>query len=403
MPGWLFGGWLALLVLLAGCASAAATPDALTSTWGEIITFGQAEQSHAPALWASRASVTAVWIGADDRGVHHDSRILTASGLTDTLVLPLPPMHPYGQQLFPATDDNLHLLWLDANTEGETRLYTALISPGMAVLRGPTVVSNRRTLRYSAISNADGSLWVVFSGGMAAEPALFAAHVDNQGRPRQDVVRAAASADWPSFAGSANGAMLFWRRPDDGQVFRALFHEGSISASLPVTAVSLAPGERLESLNAAADRTHGYLFWNITRANGQAETGWASDVWHSDDWQVGRLGVDMESGTYSTGFNTGTASTADAGDMWGRWASPLAGSYNTLPVAAQVGTALGVIYFRSGRIVGYQTIAKNISLIGQPAIRTDRDLFLYLAWAQPADSGAANLNLTTLRSYTASR
>lgn len=388
-----------LLMLLAGCAGTAATAATPVSAWGEIITFGQAEQGDAPALWASDAGVTAVWIGADDRGVHHDSRMVTAGGLSDTVVLPLPPVRPDAQQLFPAADDHLHLLWLDANADGETRLYAALLSPQLAVIRGPTVVSDRRTLRFAAVPNADGSLWVVFGGGLMAEPGLAAAYIDAQGRPRQQVTTVAANADWPSFAQSADGAVLFWRRPADGQVFRAPFHDGGVGSATPTTAIPLAAGDRLESLTAAADRTHGYIFWNITRANGQAETDWASGAWNTDDWHASRLGMNSNSSPFITGFNTGTASAANAGDQWVRWASPLAGAYDTLPVAAQVGTALGVIYFRAGKIAGYQAITENTSMIGLPAISTDRDLFLYLAWAQPTDSGSANLNLTTMRPF----
>ncbi|MBI5669574.1 MAG: hypothetical protein HZC41_16350 [Chloroflexi bacterium] len=391
---------LPLLLMLASCASAAATVTAPVSAWGQIITFGQAEQGDAPVLWASSAGVTAVWVGADERGVHHDSRNLTNSGLSGTVVLPLPPVYPFGQQLFPAADDHLHLLWLDANAEGEPRLYTALLSPQLTVIRGPTVVSDRRTLRFAVVPNADGSLWVVFSGGLMAEPGLFAAYVDAQGRPRQQVAPVAANADWPSFAQGADGVVLYWRRPADGRVFRASFHDGAADAVIATTAIPLAAGDRLESLAAAADRTHGYLFWNITRADGQVETGWASGAWNTGDWQAERLGVAIDDASpFITGFNTGTASTAGAGDQWARWASPPAGVYGVLPVAAQVGSALGVIYFQAGRIAGYQTIVENTSLIGLPAIRADRDLFLYLAWAQPNDSGSADLNLTTMRPF----
>ncbi len=396
MARWLCLGWA---LLLAACGLTDAAPPAQESVWGDVIVLAKAEQASAPALWVAPDRVTAAWIGADTDGVYQAARSLTRAGLSATARFPLARVHPYAQQLFPAGGGNLHLLWLDADTSNETRLFSALISPQLELLRGPTPVSDRWTLHYTAFVNGDGSLWVVFSGGLAAEPALFARYVDADGRVRQDMNRLAADAEWPSLAPAADRtAWLFWRQPSDGQVFRARFADGQLAASQPTVTISLNSGDRLDSLRAARDQTHAYLFWNVTRADGQAEASWASGTTDARVWLPARFGIRSDpQQAFITGFNTGTASAAQAGDNWLGQAVPLAAPVETLPVAARLGRALVIVYLRGGQIAGYQEILQNSQLIGLPALYADRDLFLYLAWAQPSATGAADLRLVSLK------
>lgn len=387
-----------LLLLAAGCEDAAIA-DTKMSAWGESIHLGQAEQRSAPHLWATSERVTAVWVGADTNGIYHHSRILTDGGLSPTATLPLSPVHPFAQQLLPASGDNLHLLWLDANAQGETRLYSAVISPKLELVRGPIMVSDRRTLRYAAAPAAGGASWVVFSGGLLAEPGLFALYLDAEGRARQDVIRLTTDADWPSLAQTNDGkTFLFWRRPSDGAVQRAGFTDGMLDEAQTIARASLPPGDRLESLDAALDSSHEYIFWNVTRADGQPETWWASGTPDSSEWPASRLGVTTDKDlSFETGFNSGTANAAGAGDQWLSWTAPLAGQFDTLPAAAQSGNMLALVYFREGQIAGYQEVVNDARLIGQPDLKTDRDRFLYLSWAQPNANGTADLWLASLK------
>ncbi len=396
MARWLWIGWA---LLLAACTPTDAVPTAQESAWGDVVVLAEAEQASAPALWVSPERVTAAWIGADADGVYQAARSLTRAGLSPAARFPLVRVHPHAQQLFPAGGGNLHLLWLDADTNSETRLFSALISPQLELLRGPTPVSDRWTLHYTAFVNGDGSLWVVFSGGLAAEPALFARYVDADGRVRQDMNRLAADAEWPSLAQAADRtAWLFWRQPSDGQVFRARFADGELATAQPTLTISLKSGDRLDSLRAAHDQTHAYLFWNVTRADGQTEARWASGAADAGVWLPTRFGIRSDTRqTFITGFNTGTASAAQAGDNWLGSAVPLAAPVETLPVAARLGRALVIVYLRGGRVAGYQEILQDSYLIGLPALYADRDLFLYLAWIQPSAAGMADLRLVTLK------
>lgn len=390
--------WFLLVLLAAGCTNAGVSSNVKISAWGAVIHLGQAEQRSAPELWATNERLTAVWVGADANGIYHNSRTLTDSGLSSIAVLPLSPVHPYGQQLFPASGDNLHLLWLDTNAEGETRLYSAVISPELTLVRGPILVSDRRTLRYAAIPDRHGALWVVFSGGLVAEPGLYAVYLDAEGRPRQDITQITTDADWPSFAQTNDSAsLLFWRRPSDGAVQRARFAGGSLDEATIITQIPLLPGERPEDLSAALDSSHEYVFWTVTRG-GQAETWWASGTPGSSDWQAVRLGVTVNQNIFfETGFNTGAANAAYTGEQWLSWAMPLNGQHDPLPVAVQNGNTLGIVYFHDGQIAGYHEIANDVRLIGPPELKADRDLFLYISWAQPGADGTADLWLTSLK------
>lgn len=389
----------ALLALAAGCA--AAVPPS-TTAW-PALTVGQAEQSAAPAMWAGVDGLTLAWVGADDSGIHQDARAITPGGMTAAVVLPLPPARPYGQQLAPAAGSDRHLLWMDADAEGQNRLYAAVITADLAIKRGPTPVSAEATRRYAVLSNDDGSLWVVSGGGLPAEPRLRAYYIDPSGRPRQDsLAPLAADADWPSFVRWGGGAVdLFWWQPSDGAVKYAPFdaENGTLGSPTSVTTLNLAPGDRLEALSAAHDRTRGYLFANLTRAGGERETWFAGGMAGAAAWgDMRRLGIEVQAGrAFEAGFNAGDVLAAGPGELWLSLAAPAQGDFERLPAAALAGDDLGIVYFEGGQPAGFQVIAPDAGLIGPPALQADGERFLYLAWAQPARSGSAALRAASLR------
>lgn len=391
-----------LVIFLVLCL-AACTPSAMQtprSTWGAIITLGQAEQGDAPDFWPNAAGLTATWIDADERGVHHDGRALTPAGLSEQVTMPLPPVHPFGQQLYPASGDNLHLLWLDDNGAGETRLYGAVITSALEVVRGPTLLSEQATRRFTAIPNGDGTLWVISAGGLLSEPGLFARYVDEEGRPRlEETYQIVMDADWPMVI-QGEIPRLFWLRPSDGQVWASPLQDGQPTAPTPmVETVILNPGDHLTGFSGGQDMTHTYLFWNIARADGQHET-WFSAGRAGESWsRPARLGIDTTLTTdFATGFNTGTAQAAQAGEAVLSWAAPLNGQFEALPLAGVVDkNQLAMVYLRGGAVVGWQPLTSIRFLIGAPLLHTDRDRHLYLSWAEPTPAGTADLRVTSTR------
>ena len=384
-----------LLLLCSACQPASELPR---STWGVITTVAQVEQIGAPAIWADPSRLIAAWIGADDGGVHHDSRGWVDSKLSPVVVLPLPPTHPYHQSWIIASSGDLHYFWLDAAPDGQTQLYSALIDSELNVMRGPTEVSDALALRYAAIPGLQGEAWVAWSGEVLSEPALNLQMVDEGGRP-QLPQRIATDADYPALVKTNDGTMLlFWL--EDGQLMRAVASNGAIlERSRVMNTVYLAEGDRLHSLRVGIDRTHTVVFWNITRMSGGNETWYASmDIGATAINQPTLLTVDtLPESSFETGFNTGSATAASTGETPLSWASPLPGQYDTLPVAVQSPTGLGVVYFRGGDVAGYQEIVTGTQLIGEPTLISDRNRDLYLAWFEPSPEGTAALQLTTTK------
>jgi hypothetical protein len=376
---------VSLLLLCIACAPETAgsplypTPTATKSTEG-VLTIAQTQQVDAPALVLSAGQLIATWVGSDDRGVHQDARRLSAAngqGFSDTVTLPLPPKHPYGQQLFPgdAVSGTTHLLWLDADETQQTVLYSALLAPDLAVLRGPVTVSEGLALDFSAVPDGAGGLWTAWSGGQLSELTIYVRRIDADGRPLLDKVMLASNAEHPALVRTTDGAVwLFWL--SDGQLMRQRLDLLDQTLQALTSAISLATGDHLMNVRAALDATHAYFFWNITRANGVSETWWTTGLLTQGAWrQPARL-------------TTGVGAAL-------RWAAPLAGQPQTLIVAIESDAGLGIISLRDGTVIGYTTIRAGERLIGLPALVIDAAGSFDLAWSA-FDDTSANLQLITL-------
>jgi hypothetical protein len=291
------------------------------------------------------------------------------------------------------------LLWLDAGDDNLPRLFSAVLTSDRTVERGPVPISDRRTLHYSLLPAGNGGLWVVWSGGSAAEPGLYIQPVDALGlAPSPQAL--GVSGDWPLLAAGSGKTLLFWLNRAEGQVYGGELLAGVLVTQRFLVAIpALSPGDRLLAMQAGLDQTHAYLFWTITRAAGDTESWYAAGPLAGGDWlPAARLGITAITDTpFSTGFNSGTAQGAAAGTDWLTWASPAPAQYAVLPVAAAWGKRLVVVYFQGGHVVGWQDIAATNGLIGPPLLVADQDLHLCLAWADPQPTGYAALKFTTTR------
>lgn len=338
------------------------------------ITVAEAQQGRAPALYAFEDRLTAVWVGADAAGVHHDARQVREGELTPVTVLPLPPTHPYDQRLYPAGNDGaFYLLWLDRAGD-VTALYSAWIAPDLTIQR-TAPVSDGLALRYSAIPDGVGGLWVAWSGGLPSELTLYTRHIDAEGRPL-DQFRVATNAEYPALIRTNDGGIyLFWVQA--GQVMRAELVDGvPLVVDSITSAISLAPGDRLYDFSAALDTTHAYIFWNVTRASGEIETwftagGLAAPFWNAPTRLMG---------------------AGDDGTVALRWTAPAVGQLDTLAVAAESAAGLGIAELRGGDVINYDLVVPDVYLIGTPALLIRTDGSRVLAWSVPEDP-RADLNL----------
>lgn len=387
-----------LLLLLTACTPKAT--ELSRSTWGILYPLGSAEQIEAPAFWASRSAIDAVWVNADSAGIHQDIRGIFNRNLSPTVVLPLPPQQPFDQQMAPAAS-GLHLLWLDQAVEAQqTRLYSAVITDEHRVLRGPTPISTHETLRYTVIPQGSGSLWVIWSGGSTAEPALYAQWIDPDGRP-QAAQRLMDDADWPAFSITRDErVVLFWIQPSTGQLFQGRFVSGVVENQTAASIrIELAPGERLISLKTGQDSTHVYLFWTVIDQDGAGRARMAVSTSSESAFSVTTLGIGTVQPTpFVTGFNSGAVSAVTTGADSIQWAVPAVLQSDTLPVAVVLNDILGTIYLRDGRIAGYQALTRlGGTLLRPPSFQADQDGHLTVAWAESRVGDSALLYLTSTR------
>lgn len=347
--------------------TAAPTPDPSTL-------LAQAQQADAPALAFSGANLIATWIGTDERGVHQDARLITPDEMSATVTLPLPPTHPYAQRLVPGANGSTHLLWLDADTTGQTALYSALLARDLTVVRGPIGVSEGLATAYSVVQDGAGGVWTAWSGGMSAEMALYARRSDSDGRPLETQL-IAARGEHPALARTSNGEIwLFWLA-NGGLMRQKLASQNDAGepgeAQMLTGTISLAAGDQLVNTRAApdGDGTSAYFFWNMARANGVNETWWT--------W--GRLDANA--------WRQPTRLTSEAGAPFG-WAEPAAEPNGLAAAAVESADGLGIMLISGGEVVGHKLIAAGALLIGMPALAADASGDFALGWAAPGDTTA---------------
>lgn len=398
MRRWL--GWCIGLLLM-GCqpATLATTPPA--SAWGAVITLDQAEQMSAPVLRPLDDRVLAAWIANDVNGSYQTVASVTSAGMTQRVRLPL-PVYPYAQQMVAAAGDNTLLAWLDANVDGETRLWATLFTPELELEREWIPISDEAARRYTLVSADEGATWAISVGGLLAEPTLYARYLDGQGRPRlENIYSIASDADWPAAIQMPGGSvMLYWLRTSDNWVMRSSLVDGRLEQVQPVIeGLALQLGDRLDGFRVALDRTHLYLFWNVTRTDNRRESWFTAAPLEATSWLPPvRLGISASADPFETGFNGGSGLAASQGDVPLAWITPLREPFDALPVAALIDqTTLAVIYLRGGTIVGYQPVMEISGLLAAPTFHSDRDRHLMLAWAEATPDQPAAMRLTMTR------
>ncbi|GEM_PF-1678127 len=352
-----------------------------TSLWGSVERIAHAEQANPPAFAITRNSLgrelfTFAWITADRGGVRQSMRHIEDGALTHSFDLTLPPLRPRDQRLFPAPENQVHLLWID--DDEVTRipsLFSALVRPNGEIARGPIPISEGGVYEYSAAPMPDGSLWVAWAGDPISEPTLYLRRIDFDGRPALSI-RAAANAAHPALVGLADGALLaFWIDMDGGTLRGARYAEGvrlELNALAPT--VSLNAGDRLLDVRASVDSTHAYVFWNIDR-QGMRESWFASGEIGAPAW---------EPPTRINGY-------------WG--VTPASGDFTATLAASAVNVesgALTVLTFARGQLVGSESVVrlnKGESVISPPALYIAQSRRCLL-WSSPDPFAPAALYMT---------
>lgn len=400
------------LYLCAGCAAATGEADAVsvtspsqvaTSLWSGIYELDRVQQSEAPAMTVTHDRITFAW----PSGNALYARTQQEAEWGETVRLQLPVLNPHTLTMLPAMGQGQHLLWLDTwpQPDGsfQQRLLTAYWTSDFQIERGSIPVSALPTLHYSAISNPDGSAWVVWSGGLPEQPGLYVSFVDPVGRPRQPS-RLTSDGDWPVLVLSNDGVLhLYWLRRSG--VYHARLEDEQLIDPVRLTdSIDLELTDWLTSFSVGIDQTHIYLFWNVFRGALQTAEVWMSAGMSSaaDNWSSPQLLGRGESGVSvaATGFNSGRTTRMPPNRATFA-AVPLRGQYETLPVALYRRNTVAIVYFQSGEVAAYQDVATwdTPATFELPAIATDINRHLYLTWVHlPAEPNeAASLRFTATR------
>jgi hypothetical protein len=394
-----------LLTIITACTPTATPaptlpPPALEqSAWGDIVTAARVPVLAAPAFAVQdNGQVMMAWASPDAEKM----RLYARHGVTgQPVILVLPAYYPAEVALFPAENADFHLLWRDRTPEiNMPRLLGGRIAPDAVAQLGANALSPDPMYQYAALPMPDDELLVVWSGALAAEPTLFWQSLDAQGRVRFPTALVSDSA-YPALAQTPAGTRwLFWILRDR-EVLRATLAEPTLGTVLPVTPrLPLAATDQLERMTAAADNTHGYVFWQIIRADGTPEVWFTSGrLDAANAWQRPRLlqiAIDETpiSRTDMPGQRVYVAQEDAAGQAVS-WAMPLNRTQDIVRVAVNVGDFLGVVYWQDGVIIGYEPVVQTGILSGVPALAAQDDN-LYLAWSQPGDDGLSALRYTML-------
>jgi hypothetical protein len=385
--------WVCSALVACGVSSTSAVPTLSPlvatftprqSVWGTVDVIAQTQQSTAPALSISNDGVYALWAGADANEARH----IMQTPRIPAQILALRAYYPYQQALYPTESDWL-MLWLDRTVTTRTpRLLTARVNRQAVAELDVIAVSDVPTRWYSAV-RVDDTLYTVWSGQVQATTRLYWQAIDQQGRPlaRHDLRR---TGDYPALLRADDRWYLYWL--ENRRIYRAQVVDNALTDITPLARLPLAPDDIVDAVKVAATGDHHYLFWSIQAGDGTHRSLLSIDGARLQAWGI----ATNDAPTVTTGWQAGAVAPATRTTAGVEWAVPLAGQHDVLPVAIMDESQLGVAYFRAGELLGYQRLIDPLRApIGAPALYADRNLNLFLTWAEPTTERFATLYLTT--------
>lgn len=346
------------------------------SAWGDLFSLGTAGLSSSPALAVLPDRLAVAYSLSDNDGAHQVIRWLMNGSLNDPLTLTLPPIQPRGQLVFPAEQNRVFLLWIDLDEATSLpALFFALIEPTGEIARGPLRLSTEyeRVYDFHAALTADNALWVTWSGAIRREANVSLRRIDGDGRPATTPIALATDARHPVLIPNTDGTLTLLYEDGRGEsLIRARIAQGVLLESTRITGqISRTPGTVTNSVFAAADETHEYIFWNLTRDDGRRET-----------W-------------FSVGSRESTSYAAPIlFEPPYQWVRPLPNARGDVRAAVMDGDTIGVVTLRAGAFGGFEPVVTCASVIDPPALYRDSGGRLILAWSQPNQSAPADLWMT---------
>lgn len=367
-----------------------ATPQA-RSAWGDVIALQVANHRQAPAIHADEHRVMLAWAGADEQ----EARLYASTDTSDEgRILALKAYYPQDVQLYPAGRDTYHLLWLDAETSGDTlRLRSALIHADGVALVGAMTLSQATTPAYSAVSLPGGGLRVVYSTGNAPLTRLRTRTIDAEGRANfaQDLD---IEGQYPNLVADSDGLRLYWLH--QRRIFSARWRDDGAMMPAALGTIPVPTRASLLSFSVAHNGAHAIAFAHL----------WDDDVMPAVWWSSAPIGdafapfkpLRLQPPTDAIdapGYNIIQAyiTQEDAGGEGVTWLATVPTAEAVLPTAIVWRGTLGVLFWHEGAPRSYHNVLTQAPhLLDAPRITTARDRHLHLTWL-----GEGVHHLTTTR------
>jgi hypothetical protein len=382
-------------LVLAACAPSPALPPtqtpipSISTAWGDSQVLARAPVFSPPAVMPERTGLlTAAFVA-----IARDS-VLTL--YRDDWPIPTRVLarDPYALTLHPASDLGLFALWMQPDVDGRGGLlHVARLSADGQSTLGAVRVSDVPTVRYSALSQPDGGLVLVWHIPSAPEPVLYLTRIDGQGRPRTPAALP-ISGEHPTLL-AHDGQLWLYTRAPSGEVWRAPFIDDGLGDAQTVAgAPDLAPDSALLHLSIGLDSTHRYLFWNALTADGSSEVWWSSGALNGNTPPSPPQPFHLRASDApapALSFNqSGAQAAIHAPDgIPVMWAQAAHGQSDVLPVAIQWAGQVGVAYVSGGQVLAAQAISTDAPpLIAPPSVAYDAERDLFLAWWRAGDETA---------------
>ncbi len=278
------------IILLSACTSSPAPTPEIPPNIANPTPIGarllmRAEQSESPAVAWMDDAILVTWIGTDDLDIRHFAQWKFGDSWQNPQALPLLTNRPYAQQLVVTTDNIAYLFWLDAlpNFPASQFVWYAPISEDYSINPGALALSNTETAEFTALADANGTIWVVWRGGVVAEPTLYAQMIDSLGRPRF-TTNLLENATHPVLIRDADGnAWLFWL--SEGTLWRGRWDAGAVSDNTPIgLSVGLGAGDWLEAFKIGVAGDEAFAFWHVSRRDGTTESYWSYGKLDGSTW-----------------------------------------------------------------------------------------------------------------------
>jgi hypothetical protein len=329
--------------------------------------------------------------------------------------LDLPPGQMRSPQLAPAGGSNLHLFWSN-RPEGERqwdlwygRLNEAGELEGEARLLAPAADN---VDQFVKVSDGQGGVYVAWEA--RANGALYGTHIDAGGQLVQERVLLTERGQNPSLA--AAGSQLFMTWIVDYNVYYGQMPAGELSEveGAQITTISLSDAIALDGPVLGLSGDWAYVIWGIFNIRGlESGTGTMeylafpkeSPTRGNGEWLKISPAEEQPYAPYDSAYRitqlAPPAETADSTDVV-REPFLTTGRGNELAVAAVINqdfrldtiTQVGIILFADGEFTGYQMAGKTDAFSQEPALATDGEGNLYIAWREGGQGSLAYYALT---------